>query len=136
MLLKSESWAGSVLGGNKGCFSLFLDPRMSPGLGHKLGLSPVTKISTQAQRQPHPGFGLGTDRATENTLSPPSAPDTGPSSALESRQAWPFSPEGSRPGVGLAQHHSPLQLGLELLPGKQTEKNKTKLKPTIISSLL
>lgn len=107
---------------------------MSPGLGHKLGLSQVTKISTQAQREPHPHFGLGTDRATENTLSPPSASDTGPSSALES-QAWPFSPEGSRPGVGLTQHHSPLQLGLELLPGKQIEKNKTKLKPTTISSL-
>lgn len=76
---------------------------MSPDLGHELGLTPVIKLSTQAQSKPHLDSGSSIDQATENTPSLPSAPDTGPNSALESQQAWPLSPKGSKPGAGLVQ---------------------------------
>lgn len=73
---------------------------MSPDLGHKLDLSPVTKISTQAQTEPHPYSGLGYDRATENTLPFPSVPDTG--SPLKSCQSQGLEPKAGQtwPGVG------------------------------------
>lgn len=91
------SWEGP-----RGCFSLLPDPKMSPDLGHKLDLSPVTKISTQAQTAPHPGSGLGYDGATENTLPPLSMPDIG--SALKSCQSPALGPRGEQawPGVGSA----------------------------------
>ena len=110
----------------RGCFSLLPDPKMSPDLGHKLDLSPVTKISTQAQTAPHPGSGLGYDGATH--LPPLSVPDIG--SALKSCQSPALEPRGEQawPGVGWLSTVHLCRQGLRSCLGSkqyETKPNKT-----------